>query len=185
MLSKIELSFCSAKKRSWQLPWNSPRSPLQGRWSTWNWSLRRRGRVFPLRFIVVREIRTEPGMEQVGNSRKGKDGCSESMRTQTRKPSEAQDVLGPGEENGQLWGVITSVLRTVASPETHPITELAGHLSRQAASLLLGPSFFFWSIIALQCCVISFWCITKWISCMYTSIPSFLDRLSRSPSPPI
>ena len=38
----------------------------------------------------------------MGSSRKGKDGRSESMRTQTHKLSAAQDVLGPGEENGQF-----------------------------------------------------------------------------------
>ena len=37
---------------------------------------------------------------------------------------------------------------------------------------------FYWSIVALQCCV-SFYCIAKWISHTYTYFPSFLD------SPPI
>ena len=35
---------------------------------------------------------------------------------------------------------------------------------------------FYWSIVALHCCV-SLYCTAKWISCMYTSIPSFLDFL--------
>ena len=35
---------------------------------------------------------------------------------------------------------------------------------------------FYWSIVALQWCV-HFFCIAKWISYMYTYIPSFLDFL--------
>ena len=41
--------------------------------------------------------------------------------------------------------------------------------------ILLNPrhSFFYWSVIALQCCVR--FCTTAWISHMYTYIPSFLS----------
>ena len=42
--------------------------------------------------------------------------------------------------------------------------------------------FFYWSIVALHCCV-SFCYTAKWISHAYTYIPSFLDFLPISRSP--
>ena len=44
--------------------------------------------------------------------------------------------------------------------------------------------FFYWDIVVLQCCV-SFCYTMKWISCMYTYIPSLLDFPPTTPIAPI
>lgn len=63
------------------------------------------------------------------------------MKTQTHEPSKAHNGLGPGGEEGQLWGVITSLPRTAARSEICPVSVLGDHLSRQTVSLFLGPSY--------------------------------------------
>ena len=45
----------------------------------------------------------------------------------------------------------------------------------------ISMSFCYWSLIALQCCV-SFYCITHWISHMYTNIPSLSGLLPTFPT---
>ena len=65
-------------------------------------------------------------------------------------------------------------------PSTHPSTHT--HTHTYTHSLLICFSFFlfkinfYWSIATSQCYV-SFCCTAKWISCMYTYIPSLLDFL--------
>ena len=55
------------------------------------------------------------------------------------------------------------------------------HIIRRHLYVYFIYLFLNWSKIALQCCV-SFWCTVKWISYMYTYIPSLLD-LPPTPHP--
>ena len=55
-------------------------------------------------------------------------------------------------------------------------------LTSNRSSKKLFLIFFYWSIIALQCCF-SFRCTMKWISCMYTYIPSLLGIPPPHPHP--
>ena len=56
-------------------------------------------------------------------------------------------------------------------------------LPPDSAIQLLFPPNFYWTIIALQCCV-NFYCTSVWISCMYTYMPPTLSLPSTAPPHP-